>query len=262
MAYMLGFFAMGVGGVFDGLAGRSHQPARAAADRRRVRSSAGGWLASSGGELALYAGYAIPLGFLGNSATFTPAMNNIQGWFDDAAAPAVSIISVGPGDLGLRLAADLSLAAARCRLAPDAGDLRRHRRHAAVPLRLLRAARRRIARSKARQAAEDMSALADVVALDHGAAVGRGLLLLCRRWPCPSCTWWPSAATSAFRRARGSGGDLADPADGRGRDLRHGPALRLYRADPGQPAVRSHPDRLAVGLRVRREPRRASTRSR
>jgi predicted MFS family arabinose efflux permease len=61
---------------------------------------AGGWLAGSGGELALYAGYAIPLGFLGNAATFTPAMNNIQGWFDRRRSTAVSIISVGPAISG------------------------------------------------------------------------------------------------------------------------------------------------------------------
>ena len=77
-------------------------------------------MAASGGELALYVGYTILLGFLGNAATFTPAMNNIQGWFDRRRSTAVAIISVGPADLGLRLAADLSLAAARYRLAPDA----------------------------------------------------------------------------------------------------------------------------------------------
>ena len=32
----------------------------------------GGWLAASGSEWAFYAGYALPLGFLGNAATFTP----------------------------------------------------------------------------------------------------------------------------------------------------------------------------------------------
>ncbi|MDP1838530.1 MAG: hypothetical protein Q8L19_08530, partial [Reyranella sp.] len=61
---------------------------------------AGGWLASSGDVLALYLGYAIPLGFLGNSATFTPAMNNIQGWFDRRRSTAVSLISVGPAISG------------------------------------------------------------------------------------------------------------------------------------------------------------------
>jgi len=61
---------------------------------------AGGWLTVSGGEWALYAGYAIPLGFLGNAATFTPAMNNVQGWFDKRRSTAVSIISVGPAVSG------------------------------------------------------------------------------------------------------------------------------------------------------------------
>ena len=63
-------------------------------------SFAGGWLTSSGGEFALYAGYAIPLGLLGNAATFTPAMNNIQGWFERRRSTAVSIISVGPAVSG------------------------------------------------------------------------------------------------------------------------------------------------------------------
>ena len=45
-------------------------------------------------------GYALPLGFLGNAATFTPAMNNIQGWFDKRRSMAVSIISVGPAISG------------------------------------------------------------------------------------------------------------------------------------------------------------------
>src|SRR6478752_5121714 len=38
----------------------------------------------------------IPLGFLGNAATFTPALNNIQGWFERRRSTAVSLISVGP----------------------------------------------------------------------------------------------------------------------------------------------------------------------
>ena len=61
---------------------------------------AGGWLAGSGGELALYLGYALPLGFLGNAATFTPAMNNVQGWFERRRSTAVSIISAGPAISG------------------------------------------------------------------------------------------------------------------------------------------------------------------
>ncbi|MCX7361837.1 MAG: MFS transporter [Alphaproteobacteria bacterium] len=95
LAYMLGFVFMGVGGVMMGwLADRTHP--RVPLLIAGVSILAGGWLASSGGELALYAGYAIPLGLLGNSATFTPAMNNIQGWFDKRRSTAVSLISVGP----------------------------------------------------------------------------------------------------------------------------------------------------------------------
>ena len=99
MAYMLGFFAMGVGGVLMGWLADRTSP-RVPLLIAGVSIFAGGWLASSGGELALYVGYMIPLGFLGNAATFTPAMNNIQGWFDRRRSTAVSIISVGPAVSG------------------------------------------------------------------------------------------------------------------------------------------------------------------
>lgn len=98
-AYMLGFFSMGVGGVFMGWLADRTSP-RVPLLIAGVSILAGGWIATSGGELALYAGYAIPLGFLGNAATFTPAMNNIQGWFDKRRSTAVSIISVGPAVSG------------------------------------------------------------------------------------------------------------------------------------------------------------------
>jgi MFS family permease len=94
-AYMLGFFAMGLGGVAMGWLADRTSP-RVPLLIAGVSIAAGGWLASSGGELALYVGYALPLGFLGNAATFTPAMNNIQGWFDRRRSTAVSIVSVGP----------------------------------------------------------------------------------------------------------------------------------------------------------------------
>ena len=98
-AYMVGFFSMGVGGVFMGWLADRTSP-RVPLLIAGVSILAGGWLAGSGGEWALYAGYAIPLGFLGNAATFTPAMNNIQGWFDRRRSTAVSIISVGPAISG------------------------------------------------------------------------------------------------------------------------------------------------------------------
>lgn len=98
-AYMVGFFFMGAGGVFMGWLADRTSP-RVPLMIAGVSILAGGWLASSGGELALYVGYAIPLGFLGNAATFTPAMNNIQGWFDRRRSTAVSIISVGPAISG------------------------------------------------------------------------------------------------------------------------------------------------------------------
>jgi hypothetical protein len=99
MAYMLGFFAMGAGGVFMGWLADRTSP-RVPLMIAGVSILAGGWLATRGDEWALYAGYAIPLGFLGNAATFTPAMNNIQGWFEKRRSTAVSIISVGPAVSG------------------------------------------------------------------------------------------------------------------------------------------------------------------
>jgi MFS family permease len=99
LAYMLGFLAMGVGGVLMGWLADRTSP-RVPLLIAGVSIFAGGWLAASGGELALYLGYALPLGLLGNAATFTPAMNNIQGWFDRRRSTAVSIISVGPAVSG------------------------------------------------------------------------------------------------------------------------------------------------------------------
>jgi MFS family permease len=99
MAYMLGFFAMGMGGVFMGWLADRTSP-RVPLLIAGVSIFAGGWLATRGGQWPLFLGYAIPLGFLGNAATFTPAMNNVQGWFDKRRSVAVSIISVGPAVSG------------------------------------------------------------------------------------------------------------------------------------------------------------------
>jgi MFS family permease len=98
-AYMLGFFAMGVGGVLMGWLADRTSP-RVPLLIAGVSIFAGGWLAAHGGEWTLYAGYAVPLGLLGNAATFTPAMNNIQGWFERRRSTAVSIVSVGPAISG------------------------------------------------------------------------------------------------------------------------------------------------------------------
>ena len=99
-AYTLGFFCMGLGGVFMGWLADRTSP-RVPLLIAGVSIFAGGWLAVSGSEWLLYAGYALPLGFLGNAATFTPAMNNIQGWFEKRRSIAVSIISVGPAISGV-----------------------------------------------------------------------------------------------------------------------------------------------------------------
>ena len=139
MAYMLGFFAMGVGGVFMGWLADRTSP-RVPLLIAGVSILAGGWLASaSGGEWTLYLGYMIPLGFLGNAATFTPAMNNIQGWFERRRSTAVSLISVGPAISGFTWPQVYRWLLPRYGWREIAGDLRRRGRRAAVPLRLLRA---------------------------------------------------------------------------------------------------------------------------
>ncbi|MFZ5780776.1 MAG: MFS transporter [Pseudomonadota bacterium] len=99
LAYLLGFFAMGVGGVAMGWLADRTSP-RVPLLIAGVSIFVGGWLTTSGDVVALYLGYALPLGFLGNAATFTPAMNNIQGWFERRRSTAVSIISVGPAISG------------------------------------------------------------------------------------------------------------------------------------------------------------------
>jgi Major Facilitator Superfamily len=99
LAYLLGFFSMGVGGVMMGWLADRTSP-RVPLLIAGPAIVAGAFLASSGGELALYAGYTLLLGFLGNAATFTPAMNNVQGWFERRRSTAVSIISAGPAISG------------------------------------------------------------------------------------------------------------------------------------------------------------------
>src|ERR1044071_8940997 len=77
MAYLLGFFCMGVGGVMMGWLADRTSP-RVPLLIAGVSIGIGGWLTASGGELVLYIGYTVLLGFFGNAGTFTPAMNNVQ----------------------------------------------------------------------------------------------------------------------------------------------------------------------------------------
>jgi len=99
LAYMLGFSGMGFGGVFMGWLADRTSP-RVPLFIAGICIAVGGWVATLGGEYWLYLGYVLPLGFLGNSGTFTPAMNNIQGWFDRKRGIAVAVISVGPAFSG------------------------------------------------------------------------------------------------------------------------------------------------------------------
>lgn len=98
-AYMVGFFGMGIGGVFMGWLADRTSP-RIPLVIAGVSIALGGWITSRGGELTLYGGYAILLGFLGNAGTFTPAMNNVQAWFDRKRNMAVALISIGPAVAG------------------------------------------------------------------------------------------------------------------------------------------------------------------
>ena len=99
MAYMLGFFFMGIGGVLMGWLADRTSP-RVPLLIAGVSIFAGGWLAAQRRRACALCRLRIPLGFFGNAATFTPAMNNIQGWFDRRRSTAVSIISVGPAISG------------------------------------------------------------------------------------------------------------------------------------------------------------------
>jgi MFS family permease len=94
-AYMVGFFGMGVGGVFMGWLADRTSP-RVPLLIGGVSIAIGGWAAAIGGEVALYVSYTVLLGFFGNAATFTPAMNNVQGWFDRRRNTAIAVVSVGP----------------------------------------------------------------------------------------------------------------------------------------------------------------------
>ena len=60
LAYLLGFFSMGVGGVVMGWLADRTSP-RVPLLIAGVSIVAGGFIASSGGELALYVGYMLPL---------------------------------------------------------------------------------------------------------------------------------------------------------------------------------------------------------
>src|SRR4029453_13209264 len=266
LAYLLGFFSMGVGGVVMGWLADRTSP-RVPLMIAGVSIAAGGFLASSGGELALYAGYALPLGFLGNAAPFTPAMNNIQGWFERRRSTAVSIISAGPAisgfiwpqvyrwllpDVGWGPMLGFSVASARCRLGPDACDLRRHCGHAPVRLRLLCAGGP--GGPSPRQApARGSVGPAHAVAHADGSVVGSRLLLLRRHGDALRAHGGVLRRPRLQRRARRRGG-VADPGDRHRFRLRHGPAQRLHRPAARQHPVLADPDRLAGRLCLRRQP--------
>ncbi len=95
LAYTLAYVGAGAGGIMMGWLSDRLGP-RAPLLISATCIVLGAWLGSSGGQFALLAGYGLLMGFLGNSATFTPMLNNIQGWFEGRRGVAVAIVSVGP----------------------------------------------------------------------------------------------------------------------------------------------------------------------
>ena len=175
-------------------------------------------------------------GFLGNSATFTPAINNIQGWFDRRRSTAVSLISVGPAVSGFVwpqiyrwLLPDVGWRQTLVIYGVVAGTLIFLCAFYVRPAPILRRAGKRTA--------EDLSVLpmpspALMVLLS---AAG---FCCCTAMAIPFVHMVAFCGDLGFAAAARLRGDLADLADSRGLDLRHGTALRLYRPDQGQPALR------------------------
>ena len=95
LAYMLGYFGMGGGGIVMGWLADRVGP-RIPLFAGAICILLGAWLASSGSAPALFLGYGLMMGFLGNAATFTPLLTNVQGWVDKRRGTIVAIVSVGP----------------------------------------------------------------------------------------------------------------------------------------------------------------------
>ena len=153
-----GLLRHGRGRRLHGLAGRSHQPEGAAADRGRV--DPGRWLA--GGERRRVGA----VRRLRDPARLPRQRRHLHAGDEQRAGLVRQAPQYGgvdhlgrAGRVGLRVAADLSAAAARGRLAPVAGDLLRRGGGAALPLRVLRAALAGRAQQDAREAAEDIAGL-------------------------------------------------------------------------------------------------------
>ena len=94
LAYTLAYIGTGIGGIAMGwLADRlgPRWPVMLAG----VMIGLGSALASQAGPLTLLASYAVLVGLLGHSGTFTPLANNITGWFDRRRGTALALVAVG-----------------------------------------------------------------------------------------------------------------------------------------------------------------------
>ena len=162
----------------DGLAGRSHEPARAAADRRRLdlcRRLAGQQRRRARALCRL----CDPARLLGQFRHLHAGHEQHPGLVRPPPQHRGFPHLGRPGGLGLRVAADLSLAAAGCRLARDPGDLRCRGRARCSSSAPSTCGPRRSCAAPA-SARRGPVGPAHAVARAHGAAVGRGLLLLHR----------------------------------------------------------------------------------
>ena len=94
LAYTLAHIGTGIGGIGMGwLADRlgPRWPVVAAG----VMIGLGSWAASGGAQTTFLLSYALLIGLLGHSGTFTPLVNNITGWFERRRGIAIAIVSIG-----------------------------------------------------------------------------------------------------------------------------------------------------------------------
>jgi hypothetical protein len=220
MAYMLGFFAMGVGGVFMGWLADRTSP-RVPLLIAGVSILAGGWLASSGGEMALYAGLRDPARLSRQFRHLHARDEQHPGLVRRARSTAVSIISVGPAISGFIWPQVYRW------LLPDIGwrqtlviyGVTRARCCSSAPS---MCGPHRCAQPR-RRAARGPVGPADAVAVADGLLSAAGFCC-CAAMALPFVHMVAFCGDLGLHAGARLGGDLADPADGGGRDLRHGPA--------------------------------------
>jgi MFS family permease len=94
LAYTLAYIGTGLGGIGMGWLADRLSP-RWPVVVAGVMIGLGSWTASRGGQTAFLLSYALLIGLLGHSGTFTPLVNNITGWFERRRGIALAIVSIG-----------------------------------------------------------------------------------------------------------------------------------------------------------------------